>query len=94
VMTAVSTVILQDVPPYLMAAGNTATPYGINVEGLKRRGFTADSITSLKRAYRTLYKSGLLLEEAKIKLTEDAKTQPDLQRFVDFLALSKRGIIR
>jgi UDP-N-acetylglucosamine acyltransferase len=64
-MTAVSTVILQDVPPYLMAAGNTATPYGINVEGLKRRGFTADAITALKRAYRTLYKSGLLLEEAK-----------------------------
>ena len=48
VMTAVSTVILQDVPPYLMAAGNTATPYGINVEGLKRRGFTADAITGLE----------------------------------------------
>ena len=94
VMTAVSTVILQDVPPYLMAAGNTATPYGINVEGLKRRGFSADSITALKRAYRTLYKSGLLLEEAKLKLAEDAKTQPDVQRFVDFLAISKRGIIR
>jgi UDP-N-acetylglucosamine acyltransferase len=94
VMTAVSTVILQDVPPYLMAAGNTAQPYGINVEGLKRRGFNAEAITSLKRAYRTLYKSGLLLEEAKAKLTEDAKTQPDVQRFVDFLAVSKRGIIR
>ena len=94
VMTAVSTVILQDVPPYLMAAGNTAQPYGINVEGLKRRGFTADSITSLKRAYRTLYKSGLLLEEAKAKLADDAKTQPDVQRFVDFLEVSKRGIIR
>jgi UDP-N-acetylglucosamine acyltransferase len=93
-MTAVSTVILQDVPPYLMAAGNTATPYGINVEGLKRRGFTAESITALKRAYRTLYKSGLLLEEAKIKLAEEARTQPDVQRFVDFLAVSKRGIIR
>jgi UDP-N-acetylglucosamine acyltransferase len=94
VMTAVSTVILQDVPPYLMAAGNTAQPYGINVEGLKRRGFNAESITSLKRAYRTLYKSGLLLEEAKVKLAEDAKTQPDVQRFVDFLEVSKRGIIR
>ena len=94
VMTAVSTVILQDVPPYLMAAGNTAQPYGINVEGLKRRGFTADSVMALKRAYRTLYKSGLLLEEAKTKLAEDAKTQPDIQRFVDFLEVSKRGIIR
>ena len=94
VMTAVGTVVLQDVPPYLMAAGNTATPYGINVEGLKRRGFTAESLSALKRAYRTLYKSGLLLEEAKIKLAEEAKTQPDVQRFVDFLAVSKRGIIR
>lgn len=94
VMTAVGTVVLQDVPPYLMAAGNTAQPYGINVEGLKRRGFNADSLSSLKRAYRTLYKSGLLLEEAKVKLTEEAKTQPDVQRFVDFLAVSKRGIIR
>ena len=94
VMTAVSTVILQDVPPYLMAAGNTAQPYGINVEGLKRRGFNADSLLALKRAYRTLYKSGLMLEEAKAKLIEDAKTQPDVQRFVDFLEVSKRGIIR
>ncbi len=94
VMTAVGTVVLQDVPPYLMAAGNTAQPYGINVEGLKRRGFTAESLSALKRAYRTLYKSGLLLEEAKIKLAEEAQTQPDVQRFVDFLAVSKRGIIR
>lgn len=94
VMTAVGTVVLQDVPPYLMAAGNTAQPYGINVEGLKRRGFTAESITALKRAYRTIYKSGLLLEEAKAKLVEEAKEQPDVQLFVDFLAASKRGIIR
>lgn len=94
VMTAVGTVILQDVPPYLMAAGNTAQPYGINVEGLKRRGFSADALTALKRAYRTLYKSGLLLEEAKAKLVEEAKLQPDVQRFVDFLQVSKRGIIR
>lgn len=94
VMTAVSTVILQDVPPYLMAAGNTAQPYGINVEGLKRRGFNADSLLALKRAYRTLYKSGLMLEEAKAKLIEDAKAQPDVQLFVDFLEVSKRGIIR
>lgn len=94
VMTAVGTVVLQDVPPYLMAAGNTASPYGINVEGLKRRGFNADSITALKRAYRTLYKSGLMLDEAKAKLVEAAREQPDVQLFVDFLEVSKRGIIR
>lgn len=94
VMTAVGTVILQDVPPYLMAAGNTAQPYGINVEGLKRRGFTPDDLLALKRAYRTIYKSGLRLDEAKEKLVEDAKTAPAVQRFVDFLEISKRGIIR
>ncbi|MBS1188728.1 MAG: acyl-[acyl-carrier-protein]--UDP-N-acetylglucosamine O-acyltransferase [Rhodocyclaceae bacterium] len=94
VMTAVGSVVLQDVPPYLMAAGNTAQPYGINVEGLKRRGFTPEAITALKRAYRTIYKSGLMLEEAKAKLVEAAKDQPDVQLFVDFLNISKRGIIR
>jgi UDP-N-acetylglucosamine acyltransferase len=94
VMTAASSLILQDVPPYVMAAGNSAQPYGIHVEGLKRRGFTAEAITALKRAYRTLYKSGLTLEEAKTKLAEDARAQPDIQRIVDFLGGSKRGIIR
>ncbi len=94
VITAASSLVLQDVPPYLMVAGNTTQPYGIHVEGLRRRGFTSEAITELKRAYRTLYKSGLLLEEAKGKLAEQAKTQPDVQLMVDFLETSKRGIIR
>ena len=94
VITAASSLVLQDVPPYLMVAGNTAQPYGIHVEGLKRRGFTSEAISELKRAYRTLYKSGLLLEEAKAQLADQAKTAPDVQRMVDFLASSKRGIIR
>ena len=59
---------------------------------------TADASLTLTLAtvpaHGTLYKSGLLLEEAKAKLVEDAKTQPDVQRFVDFLEVSKRGIIR
>ncbi len=94
VITAASSLVLQDVPPYLMAAGNTAQPYGIHVEGLKRRGFSSDAIMGLKRAYRTLYKSGLMLDEAKAKLVEMAATQPDVQLMVDFLDVSKRGIIR
>jgi len=93
-MTAVGTVVLQDVPPYVMAAGNSATPYGINAEGLKRRGFSPEALMALKRAYRTLYKSGLMLEEARLKLEEDAKTHPEIQPILDFLAVSKRGIIR
>lgn len=93
-MTAVGTVVLQDVPPYVMAAGNSASPYGINAEGLKRRGFSSDALMALKRAYRTLYKSGLMLEEARARLEEDAKEHPEIQPILDFLAVSKRGIIR
>ena len=93
-MTAVGTVVLQDVPPYVMAAGNTATPFGINAEGLKRRGFSADALLALKRAYRTLYKSGLMLEEACVKLEDEVKLHPEVQPILDFLAVSKRGIIR
>ena len=93
-MTAVGTVVLQDVPPYVMAAGNTATPFGINAEGLKRRGFTPDALMALKRAYRTLYKSGLMLDEARGKLEEEAKSHPEIQPILDFLAVSRRGIIR
>lgn len=93
-MTAVGTVVLQDVPPYVMAAGNTAAPFGINAEGLKRRGFSADALMALKRAYRTLYKSGLMLEEARVKLENEVEMHPEIQPILDFLAVSKRGIIR
>ena len=93
-MTAVGTVVLQDIPPYVTAAGNTASPFGINAEGLKRRGFSSESLLALKRAYRTLYKSGLLLEEARAKLEEDAVAHPEIRPILEFLAASKRGIIR
>lgn len=94
VMTAVGSVILQDIPPYVMAAGNTATPFGINAEGLKRRGFTTPQLQAIKRAYRTLYRSGLSLDEAKEKLREDAGKEAVVQPLVDFLDQSQRGIIR
>lgn len=93
-MTAVGTVVLQDIPPFVMAAGNTASPFGINAEGLKRRGFSPDALMALKRAYRTLYKSGLMLDEARAKLEEEVKAHPEIQPILDFLTVSKRGIIR
>ncbi|HMW16440.1 MAG TPA: acyl-ACP--UDP-N-acetylglucosamine O-acyltransferase [Accumulibacter sp.] len=93
-MTAVGTVVLQDVPPFVMAAGNTASPFGINAEGLKRRGFSPEALQALKRAYRTVYKSGLMLEEARGKLQEQVLDHPEIQPLLDFLAVSKRGIIR
>ncbi len=93
-MTAISTVVVQDIPPYVMAAGNSASPFGINAEGLKRRGFSPEALMTLKRAYRTLYKSGLMLEEARAKLEEEVKEHPEIQPILDFLLVSKRGIIR
>lgn len=93
-MTAVGTVVLQDIPPYVMAAGNTASPFGINAEGLKRRGFSPEALLALKRAYRTLYKSGLMLDEARSKLAGEVAQHPEIQPILEFLAASKRGIIR
>ena len=94
VMTAVGSVVLQDIPTYVMAAGNSATPFGINAEGLKRRGFTAEQIQSIKRAYRAIYRSGLSLDEAKEKLRESAATDSAVKPLLEFLEKSQRGIIR
>ncbi len=93
-ITGVATVLLQDLPPYVMAAGNTAKPFGINSEGLKRRGFAAEKITAIKRAYKTLYRSGLALKEARRKIASQAAKLPELQVLVEFLERSQRGIIR
>ena len=93
-MTAVGTVLLQDLPPYVTAAGNTAQPHGINAEGLKRRGFSAEAVTHIKRAYKTLYKSGLTLEQARQALASQSAEVPELLPLLEFLDASTRGIIR
>jgi UDP-N-acetylglucosamine acyltransferase len=93
-LTAMGTIVLQDVPPYVTASGNSARPYGINVEGLKRRGFSPAAITGLKRAYKTLYKSSLTLDQARRELARQAKECPEIQPLLDFLASSTRGVIR
>ena len=93
-ITAIGAVVLQDVPPFIIASGNAAKPYGINAEGLKRRGFTADTINRLKRAYRTLYKSGLTLDEARQELERQARSCAEIAVLVDFLTAGTRGIVR
>jgi UDP-N-acetylglucosamine acyltransferase len=92
--TGMGSFISQDVPPYVMAAGHMAKPYGINGEGLKRRGFSPQTIQALKRAYRTLYRSGLSLEAAKIELQVQAQGCAEIKPILEFLSISKRGIIR
>ena len=92
--TGMGSSLSQDVPPYVMAAGPMARPIGINAEGLKRRGFTPEQIAALKKAYRTLYRSGLGLEEAKGELEAQARECPPVGDFLDFIKRSKRGVIR
>ena len=93
-ITAMGTILLQDLPPYVMAAGNTAKPYGINSEGLKRRGFSAEAIAALKRAYKQIYRAGIPLEEAKASLAREAAVSPELTLLSEFLNASGRGIVR
>lgn len=92
--TAGGSVVLRDVPPYVMAGGNSAQPHGINTEGLKRRGFDAATIEAVRRAYKTLYRSGLGFEEAKQAIAEQGRDLEPLRILSDFLASSERGIIR
>jgi UDP-N-acetylglucosamine acyltransferase len=94
VITAVGSVVFKDIPTYVTAAGYDAKPHGINAEGLKRRGFTADEITQIKRAYKALYRKGLSLEDAKKELATMHADCDKIQLLSDFLHLSKRGIIR
>ena len=93
-MTAGGSIVVQDIPPYVTAAGNHAHPAGINSEGLRRRGFDAEQISRIKRAYKQIYRQGLSLEDAKAAITEAAANAPELDLFVDFFARAKRGIIR
>ncbi|SMC24775.1 acyl-[acyl-carrier-protein]--UDP-N-acetylglucosamine O-acyltransferase [Andreprevotia lacus DSM 23236] len=93
-MTAFTAAVSQDVPPYVTAAGNRAIPAGINSEGLRRRGFSAEQIAVVKRAYKTLYRQNLPLDEARAQIETAAQSAPELQLFVDFFAASTRGLIR
>ena len=93
-ITGLGTVVFQDIPPYVKASGNPVHPYGLNSEGLKRRGFSAEAMTALKRAYRTLYRSGLTLDEARAQLEQQVEESPEVRRLVDFLAVAGRGIVR
>jgi UDP-N-acetylglucosamine acyltransferase len=77
----VGTVLLQDLPPFVTVSGNPASPHGINSEGLKRRGFSADDIRVIKRAYKSLYREGLSLEDARARIRESPRPALRCNRF-------------
>lgn len=92
--------LVQDVPPFVLASGNDGPcrPAGINVEGLKRRGFSPVAISALREAYKSLYRRGLTLEQALVEIRAQQQAEPEaadaLKTLLDFLESSKRGIIR
>jgi UDP-N-acetylglucosamine acyltransferase len=92
--TSINSVVLKDIPPYVMVSGQPAIPHGLNTEGLKRHGFTPESVQQIKQAYKILYKSNLLFSDAKAKIQELSKNSKELQHFSNFLENSQRGVVR
>jgi UDP-N-acetylglucosamine acyltransferase len=86
--------VLKDVPAYVMASGQPAKPFGLNSEGLKRRGFSKETILAIKRAYKLIYRKGLSVDEALTAITEMAEQSPELALFCKTIQESSRGIIR
>ncbi len=97
-MTGGQALLLQDVPPFVTAAGSPAKPAGINSEGLKRRGFSPEVIRSIRQAFRSLYRSGLTLAEARQEIAAQRDAEPHaadaLGLLLSFLDSASRGIIR
>jgi UDP-N-acetylglucosamine acyltransferase len=86
--------ITQDVPPYMMVAGERRKKVsGINTEGLRRHQFSPEAIRAIKETYKILYMRNLPLEEATSQLVELAKAHPELERVVNFIEESKRGLL-
>jgi len=86
--------VAQDVPPYTVAQGDRAKTMGLNLIGLKRRGFSEEAIRGIKKAYRLIFRSGMRLEEALVKIADEVEMTPELDHFVTFIKESQRGIAR
>jgi len=97
-MTAFQSHVSQDVPPFMMVGGNPLGVHGFNVEGLRRRGYSAERIAQVKRMHRLLYRDGLTLEQSRAAIQalqgQVDGGDADLVLMLGFLAASTRGIVR
>lgn len=92
--TAMNSVISKDVLPFTMVSGHMAAPHGLNSEGLKRRGFSSDVLSQLRKAYKIIYRSNLTLEQAVEQLQPVAEGCAEVNQLLDFLKNVTRGIVR
>ena len=86
--------VSQDVPPFCNATGDRARLHGLNLVGLKRRGFTAQLVADLKRAYRIVFRSGLKLADAIVQVQREVATSREVEKFLSFIQASERGVCR
>ncbi|PCJ18999.1 MAG: acyl-[acyl-carrier-protein]--UDP-N-acetylglucosamine O-acyltransferase [Gammaproteobacteria bacterium] len=93
-MSSISSVIVNDVPAFLMVQGNNATARGMNFEGMRRKGFAAEDIQALRQAYKTVYRKGLTVKQALSEIESSKDIGERLQLFIDSIKSSKRGIVR
>jgi UDP-N-acetylglucosamine acyltransferase len=84
----------QDIPPYVSASGNRAKLYGLNLVGLKRRGFSDEAISNLKKAYRIIFRSGLILDDALARVKSELNGSQEAMHLMEFMKNSKRGVTR
>lgn len=92
--SAMGTAIGKDVAPFVMVAGQPASTRGLNTEGLKRHGFDGGNLQLLRKAYKTVFRSGLKADEAVEKLGGLGAENPEIKTLVEFIRTSKRGIVR
>ncbi len=86
--------VAKDIPPYVTASGNFAKLYGLNLIGLKRRGFAEETIQALRKAYRIVFRSAMLLSAAIQKVEQEVEDLPEVRHFLSFIKKSERGICR
>jgi UDP-N-acetylglucosamine acyltransferase len=92
--TSFASHVNRSIPPYVTVSGEKAKARGVNIEGLKRRGYTAEQIQQVRRAYKLLYRSGVSLEEAREQLDEMALEHNEIKPMVDFLDITEKSFIR
>lgn len=85
--------VVKDIPPYILAQGNHAKPFGVNIKGLKRYGISMDSLNVIKNVYKLIYRSDKTFEEIQNKIYEIAQVHPEIKLFCDFFNNSSRGMI-
>ncbi|MFO7839478.1 MAG: acyl-ACP--UDP-N-acetylglucosamine O-acyltransferase [Desulfosalsimonadaceae bacterium] len=86
--------VVKDIPPYVMAAGDRATLHGLNKVGLKRHGFSDNTLAQLKKAYRIIFRIGLTVNEAVERVLAEVENTPEVLNLVDFIKSTQRGITR